>query len=205
MHGSPVIPKGLFVGRDLFIVAGGPSLTGFDFNQIKDRDVLAINRAHQSIPWANVLYFTDLKCWHWYEETFKAHTAAWKITSHPEGKEPDGLPGVVSLARTGARGLEDDTTAVRHGNNSGYAAINVGIHFGPKRIILLGYDMKPDGDRMHWHPEHPMPTKARAFDHMIKYFEDLVEPISQLGISVFNTSMDSRLTCFPKIPFDRFL
>lgn len=207
MHGSPIglpIPRA-FDGEDIFIVAGGASLEGFDFERLRGRVVIAINRSHQSVPFAKILYFTDPKCWHWYEDTFRAHRAPWKLTSHPANKEPENYPGVLSLARTGARGLDLDPGSVRHGNNSGYAAINVAVHFRPRKIILLGYDMKPTGDRVHHHPEHPVATKPRAFDHMVRYFDGLVEPLSDLGIEVLNTSMDSRLTCFPKVPIERFL
>ena len=51
----------------------------------------------------------------------------------------------------GKRGL-------RVNGNSGAGAINLAYHFGARRILLVGMDMKPgpNGEK-HWHPDHPKP------------------------------------------------
>ena len=48
--------------------------------------------------------------------------------------------GVTVLKNTGQRGLERQRTGLRTGLNSGAAAINLAVHFGATRILLLGYD-----------------------------------------------------------------
>ncbi len=112
-------------------------------------------------------------------------------------------PQVNALQITGQTGLETEPTGLRHGSNSGYQAINLAVHLGAKRIILLGYDMRQDGGRNNWHDEaRPLASPDVYKQSMLPHFDTLVEPLRERGVEVINATPDSALECFPKISLE---
>jgi hypothetical protein len=111
---------------------------------------------------------------------------------------------VQVLQNTGTDGLELAPTGLRTGINSGYQALNLAVHLGADRILLLGYDMGPDGTRDHWFGEHP-DCQPSPYAQMREYFETLVAPLAELGISVINCSRRTALTAFPCVPLEQEL
>lgn len=117
------------------------------------------------------------------------------------------IPGLRCLRDYGYIGLSSHADGICHGHNSGYQAINLAVMLGARRIILLGYDMKPaDDGRIHWHEEHPVKTPANVFTQsMLPAYKTIVEPLQERGIEVINTSLSSALTCFKKMPLEEAL
>ena len=105
---------------------------------------------------------------------------------------------VFALASTGIEGLEDSPNGLRTGANSGYQAINLAVHLGARRIILLGYDMKPSNGRSHWFGEHPDRVDP-PYSTMLASFPSLVDPLRKRGVEVINCTPDSALDVFPKM------
>ena len=185
-------------GETFVIIASGPSLTPEDVDYCRGKArVIAINVCVELAMWADVHYYCDNR---WRE---------WMIA---DGKWPDfkGLRvtleksgNVVSPDHTlhngGTEGLDPRPTHLRTGRNSGFQAMNLAVHFGAKKIVLLGYDMKPASDkRVHWHPEHKTPTKPTVFaTAMLPIFPTIVKPLKKLGIEVINATRDSDLRVFP--------
>lgn len=96
-------------------------------------------------------------------------------------------------------GLSRDPRLIHQGANSGYQAINLAYLLGASRILLLGFDMKPAGRRMHWFGDHPGKLrKALPFPQWIKNFDALAADLRQAGITVLNCTPGSALTCFPR-------
>ena len=120
----------------------------------------------------------------------------------------DEHPQVRVLKFTGQRGLELDPSGLRHGSNSGYQAINLAVNLGAKRIVLLGYDMKVNGHRTHWHNEQRQDASVFAGtirDTMLPHFHTLIDPLKVLGVEVINATPDSALTCFPMMMLEEAL
>jgi hypothetical protein len=114
-------------------------------------------------------------------------------------------PDVQVLRNTGMLGLELDPTGLRAGHNSGYQAINLAVHLGAARILLLGYDMGPDATGLsHWFGEHP-DRVASPYPQMRAAFDSLVEPLAALGIAIVNCSRRTALTTFPCQALERAL
>ncbi len=106
-------------------------------------------------------------------------------------------------------GLSLNRAIIHEGANSGYQAINLAVHFGVRRILLLGYDMKlgPDG-QSHHHPPHPhgMPNpKPSEFKRWIKNFGTMGPDLDRAGVEVTNCSLDTALDCFPKARLEEVL
>ena len=78
------------------------------------------------------------------------------------GAHLDDYPAIRMIENTGSDGLEPRPTGVRTGGSDGYQAINLAFHFGVKRIVLLGYDMKFGADgQVHWRLEERSTEKGK--------------------------------------------
>ena len=212
----------IWEGGTAFILAGGPSLKGFDSQVLKGKGrVLAINDSWRLAPKADAFYFCDYQWWmnqqalnpyippgNLSPNGTSFHDLMYKgfwITSSPKFNDH---PQVHALRLTGERGLETDPGWLKHGANSGYQCLNLAYHLGVKRIILLGYDMKVQGTRTHWHNEQR--PAASVFQNTIEKsflpcFDTLVEPLKTAGIEVINSTPDSALKCWPFVPLEDIL
>ena len=52
-------PDGSWAGRRCFIIGGGPSLKGFDFERLRGERVIAINKAFYDVPFADIVFGMD--------------------------------------------------------------------------------------------------------------------------------------------------
>ena len=201
----------LWPGVTAFVLAGGPSLRGFDAEILRGRGkVIVINDSWRLCSWFDCLYFTDQSFYQnsllrdqWdLKRVINFGQLIYKrlIVTGAPGTPFRNHPQVKQLALTGQKGLELDPTGLRHGSNSTYAAMNLLYHFGVSRIILLGMDMQVVNGRSHWHDE-PRPD---GFDKVLKYtmlpqYDALVEPMRVAGIEVLNATPGSALACWPLV------
>lgn len=201
-----MIPR-IFEGGAVIIVAGGPSLRGFDWRRLKDKNVIAINRAYEVVPSALVLWWSDAKFWFHHREGLLAHRAPWKATCNLNyGSEPPP-PEIHQYRFTGHKGLDPDEGCLRSGNNSAFAAIHLAVHLGALDIVLLGADMKhgPHGET-HFHTGHGVQHQEDTLTElMLPWFDSLAAPLAARGITVTNASVDSALTTWPRCTIDQGL
>jgi hypothetical protein len=109
------------------------------------------------------------------------------------------------MNNAGWAGLTTDPEAICNGHNSGSAALNVAVHLGAKRILLLGYDMGPDSKgRRHFFDVGATVVNS-PFEKFRKLTATMVEPLKALGIEVINCSRSTRLECFPCQPLREVL
>lgn len=195
-------PPALWEGATVVIIGGGPSLTPWQVEACRDRPgtrVIAVNNAYQLAPWADMLYFCDDKWWGWHAK----HLADWRgmIVRLQGGQHDFGDPRIRVIRNLDqAAGLSLDRRGVHHGKNSGYQAINLSVHLGVKKIVLLGFDQKGvvEGrrERTHWHPDHPGGTSSVVYYEMRPHFDTLVRPLAQLGVEIVNCTPGSAINCF---------
>lgn len=97
------------------------------------------------------------------------------------------------------KGLNLNVGQVNTGQNSGYQAINLAYHFGASKIILLGYDMKKQGDKAHFFGDHPKGlTNAEGVEKWKAHFPALAKDLNREGVEVLNCTIDTALSCFNK-------
>jgi hypothetical protein len=194
------VPK-LWPGETFVLIGGGPSLTPADVDAVRGlARVIAINDAYRLAPWADVLYACDQKWWTWHKGVPSFTGPKYSVAA----SDPVTWPGVQVLENTGFDGLELEPTGLRTGRNSGFQAINLAVHLGASRILLLGYDMCPDGTQEHWFGEHP-DCQPSPYPEMRELLETLVAPLAELGITVINCSRRTALTAFPCVPLEQEL
>lgn len=189
------VPR-VWVGDTVVCLASGPSLTPADVDFVRGKArVIAVNNNYQLAPWADVLYAHDRRWWQWHHGAPTFHGLKIGIQRVPRYAD------LHYLKLGPPTGLSRDPGIVHHGRNSGYQAINVAVHFGVARIVLLGYDMHRTWDRAHWHRDHPIPTPD-LYRGFRRNYETLVEPLRAAGVEVINATRDTALTCFPRAPLE---
>lgn len=188
------------MSTDFYIVGGGASLRAFAWDWLLGQRVIAVNRAYEVVPNAEVVYFSDFRFWSWNQVCLERHLGR-KVTSAVRIKEK----GVEHVQITGLTGIDTEPGKIRQGNNSGYGAINLAIHFGAKRIFLLGFDMNFTDGRCHWHDGYPVINTEKTLKRMTAYFDTMVDPIKKLGVEVINLNPNSAIDCFPKAQPEEFL
>lgn len=200
------VPR-LFPNSTIVCIGGGPSLLAVDVDACRGRaHVIAINDAYRLASWADVLYACDAKWWTWHPEA-AAFTGLKYGLAHRQDVFP---PTVQQLKNAGSDGLEASPDGLRIGGvsggaNSGYQAINLAVHLGASRIVLLGYDMQPDpAGKQHWFGNHPVQVNSQ-YGKCVQSFERLVEPLQQIGVVVVNASRQTALTMFPRQPIEAAL
>lgn len=177
-----------------YIVAGGPSVLSQPIELLKGQKVIAINSSIYAAPWADMLFFGDSR---WYMDHRKAvaefHglviTTADNIRFSP----------VLNMRKVPPPpGLQTDRGAVMMRRTSLTAAINIAVHLGCKRIVLLGADgRKADDGRTHHHAPHKWPQRPGCWDEQKKDLAKMVEPLKQAGVEVLNASPGSAWEFWP--------
>lgn len=204
-HHNKIVAKvdPIWQNETVYIIGGGPSLIGFNWNSLIGKRTIAINKAILSYPMADVLYWTDSRVYGWYKQEIDKFKGLKYTTRHHVTYTND----IKVLRKSNKFGLEESKDALCHGNNSGYAAINLAYHLGAKRIVLLGYDMHNDGVKSHYHEGYPVPATGNNIykDQFIPGFQILGDLLKQKKIEVYNASIKSSLTVWPKITFDKAL
>lgn len=194
-----MIPR-IFDGESVFIVASGPSLIGFDFDRLRGKNVIAINREYEFLPEASVLWWSDKQFWLRHGSGIARHAARYKAT-HSLQFGPGELPSWVHVYRsTGLQNFDPSPGNIRHGNNSTYCCMHLAAHLGAKRIVLLGVDMRfGTNGQTHHHGGHGVVLLEETMrEVMIPYFADLKPWLDALQISVLNASIDSALAIWPR-------
>lgn len=127
-------------GETAFLLAGGPSLHGFDPSILSGWRSIAVNNSYLLHPAADILYFCDSA---WYSQHRKSVTSSFRgqiVTLSRLIATRDAH--VLQLKNMGKYGLSLDTAGLCHGSHSGYQAINLAFLLGASRIVLLGYDLR---------------------------------------------------------------
>jgi hypothetical protein len=192
----------IWKGQTVYLIGGGPSLKNFNWSSLKDKKTIAINKAIKTWPNADAAYWTDGRTWTWLQKEIKEFKGE-RFTIAPKA-----YTCKVNILKRGIKyGLETANDTLAHGNNSGYAAINLAIHLGATKIILLGYDMGITSEGSHFHDGYPVnPTSAKIYkDQFLPGFDVLKNIIKGKGIQIFNACPTSKLKAFPIITIDEAL
>lgn len=193
-----------FIGSDVFVIGGGPSLRGFDFTRLKGRNTIGCNAAgFLGSDICNVLFFADRE-WYgkFYERVFEFGGTV--VTDCPDMRD-DRPSWLYYLPRSTFPGVFKDCLG---GGNSGSAAINLALIMGARRVLLLGFDGALGGDgASNWHRDTIDAPDANVYP----YFENAHRAIAQMlpetfpDAQIINLNPNSTIGCFPKAAPSIFL
>lgn len=211
-------------GKTVVCIGGGPSLSEAAIARVRASGcpVIAVNDAYLIAPFADVCYFADFdwwkrhqagegKRWPWARfNTDEARIAFANFAGQKCTIEGTGMmvadPAVYMLHNLGTSGLSVQSNGLHTGLNSGYQSINLAFLAGAQRIVLVAYDMRYIAGRTHSHNGHPsrMPEDVYAQNYA-RVFPTMMPQLEKAGVEVINTSLDSAIQCFAKVPLESVL
>ena len=205
-----ILPQGSWLNKPAFLVGGGPSLDGFNFARLKGHRTIGINLAFYFFE-PTIVFSMDTRFLNWitngtYEakypgcrERFQT-TAAYKIWLLTYTASLPGSIFVAPVFRNYDHGRTHLSWIFRdglgHGNNSGFGALNLALVLGANPIYLLGFDMKHEKTKTHYHAGHPLPQSPSQVAGFIQPFDRSADEIKKRGIRVVNLNRGSALRSF---------
>lgn len=199
-------PRGLWTvpplwqGVDCFILGGGPSLSGVDLRPLHDQRVIAVNNAYKLGAWIDVVFYGDCR---WLGQYGKGllDFAGLKVTVCEKHLDKPGIK--VVRRRNRPFGISRDRGILLWNLNSGACAINLACHLGVKRIVLLGFDMKKNGDKHNWHDDYESRRpKFNPYSRFMRPFPYIATDLKRLKVECLNATQGSALKEFPIVKLE---
>ena len=189
---------------EVIVLGGGPSLRGFDFSRLKGKRVIACNDAYRYGDW-DMMHFGDQN---WYRHNYQ--NAVEGLKQFPGLKTTScgtclQAPDIKVFCR------QDSGTPVADwylgwNASTGASAIGLAIKFGSKKIFLLGFDMRIQGDKNNWYPN---PLHKANQESCNKHLEGVRNMLPSLpaGVEIKNicTDPESPLDAFERVGVDIIL
>lgn len=222
---------------DVWILGGGPSITAqFGIPDsvvdsvikgtspasvyspymscLHDKHVIGINVAYLIGDWIDMVFFGDVGFFLKHEQKL-AEFPGMKVSCHPRADRYEWIK-YTPKDNSHPRGISDNPKMVSWNSNSGAAAISIAANAGARRIILLGFDMKLDGDnKQHWHDLYGKIANQNKkdlkrhnrtpFERHLRGFEDINKDARRRGIEIINACPDSAIKQFPKMSLKELL
>lgn len=165
-------------GQEVFIIGGGPSLKGMDFDQLYGRDTIAVNHSFFDIK--NPTYFITMDYFWLTKAGVQCHSTNWPHRHQFEatptkkffilGFSPPRLEyqgyklfldteynklydlGLFDeiIVASGYGGIGTWCGDFRCGSDSGYTALQLAVVLGYKKIYLLGMDFVIQHGQTHY-------------------------------------------------------
>lgn len=147
-------------------------------------------------PWADVLYSADGKWWMYHREKALKFSGL-KVTI----RNTLAFDEVMFLEYSSQAPFDPRPTHLVSGGNSGYQAVHLAAHYGAKRILLCGFDMRQVEKKKHWFGSHPERLDSpQNYRRWITNFECLHTALKQRGLEVINCTPKSGLSSIPFMP-----
>lgn len=192
----------LWPGQTVFIIGGGPSVKDMDLHPLVKCRTIGVNDAFKILPSVDVTWFTDCRWYQWNAEALKAYHGL--IIGSPRCTCDHAR--VLQLRRLDASGIATDPELVKWNKNSGASAINLAFHFGAKRVVLIGFDMRVRDEQHNWHNNHPHTPRKGIYDELfLPQFTKIARDAKQLGLEIVNATPNSALTVFPMVDLQEVL
>ena len=180
----------------VFVVAGGPSLLGFDFSLLEGKDVIAVNKAVDFIKKPTYFITIDYTYLSKSDYSIKAYSdrgiKTVFVVSSGLSKRNDVYVDTkhnITYSRlnefnhivesncvvNSETGFSNNFDNFANGTNSGFCGVQLAISLGYKNIYLLGFDYNSDNGRTHFHNSYG--NNSNTIDKIKKYRENMVSAI----------------------------
>lgn len=200
-------PPSIWIGQACFVLGCGASLCDHDVEQLRGRNVIAVNHAFRLAPWAPFLFFNDTQWFRDHEEEVQRFAGLAVTCSRYAAAK--GWPNVRRPAfEIFANGFPLPGSGVlRHGASSGHKAVSLAVGLGAASVVLLGFDMRRDAaGRAHFHADYPWKDHDPRFrDLFIPGFDGWFAAAAAVGCTIRNATPGSALREFPSVSLDEVL
>lgn len=178
------------MSKTFICIASGSSLSPDDCTSALQSGipVIAVNNSWIAVPYCSFIYAADCCWWEEYGTGITSEAARWcgdEFTARRFGinRLPSAIPGSF---------------------NSGQRAIELALHLGAHRVLLLGYDCSIRHGT-HWHGNHQLLANPDKFSVARWHDEFSRLHVIAGGAEIINCSRYTRLTCFPRQPLEAAL
>jgi len=199
----------IFKGETAAIIGTGPSLTPEQIAMVDQAGWRKFGANRAFIYDLDVLIATNWQfwdmCWH---EVKDLHCDKW-IPSHPEGRKAAEKYGLNLIGQRHLPGLSTDPTYIHHHHGSGPIAVNIALHYGITKMVLIGWDMRFYGkidDRSYTGLRHFFGEDAVTKTHWPRTapngdLQGLIDEMATIvpadyGIDIVNCTPNSAMKCF---------
>ncbi len=205
------------MNKEVFIIGGGESLIGFDFQKLSNLTTIAVNRAALDVPNPTYSITADSNTFQKIQDgVFNNVNTTWVLVTNPDHCTMKFKNGLFKNIRTnyvynlfsvnmviknaGTDGIGFDFKDFRTGYNSGFCAFQLAVLLGYTKIYLLGFDLNKGG---HYYNKNLIDKISldRFYNNFILAFEMLKH--QRPDIEIYSCSSTSRLNKhIPYIAFD---
>lgn len=216
--GGPSMPRQFDIPENVIqdVAEGRTPLNAFSpyLSSIHKKHVIGVNVAYKLGNWIDMVFFGDSGFFLTHRYGLAEFGGLKVSCHHTVNAVPHQLDAIKYIPKDNNknRGISDKKDRICWNGNSGGAAINLAVHTGAKRIILLGFDMKLVEDRKHWHKEYINSGRTRKDDNMhlpfhrhLIGFPHIANDARRLGVEIFNASPESAIEDFPKVAVKELL
>lgn len=193
-----------FQGKAVFIIGGGPSLKGFNWNVLRSKNTIGCNTAFElGEDVCKYCFFGDIQF---------LNKNRWDLKKY-KGKLITNFPGLqdstcewLHTMRRLPSGLSSEPDALAWNSNSGAAAINLALLLGARTVYLLGFDNGPHDSQLNWHDKTAFRGTVVGYDRHREGLNTVARLYPEIfpGTEVINLNPFSRLECFPKKTFKKY-
>ena len=187
----------------VYVVAGGPSLHGFDFDQLKGKNVIAVKSAAEHLPWASMYVSMDAVAWKTPERLAALSKTGFKGEIWMAVPEDYNLDHVMcktdnvkfiirdNICNTGISPYPDRV----YGFNSAVMGLNIAFLGGADRIVLMGFDLAKGG---YWYDmQNPNWVNDRMVSGKVQtredYIKEQVEYMHEVELDLIADGVDFRI------------
>lgn len=199
-------PK-MWQGSTVYVLGGGSSLLQENLSLIHGERVIGVNDAFVMGDWVDMVWFGDPRWYEWNEQEMIQFGGLKACCCEIMRKVPSA--NVKVLDRGKKMGLEERAEYISFNYSSGGSAVNLATKLGANRVVLLGFDMKPDKDGQYWwHDRHHVKKfDIDPYPRFIEAFEHIGKEARGLGIEIVNSTMCSLIPkeFIPKMPLEEVI
>jgi len=194
------------------IIGTGPSLTIEQVNLVKKYKTFGVNRAYQFD--VDVMLACNFDFWDYYWSDIKKYKCH-KWTPRIESARKYSINYIEEIWEPG---LSTDKNYIHAHHGSGPQILNLALHYGVKKMALIGWDMRYPGkvnDSQYAGNRHYFGEYPNKLQHWPRTGSDgemtgLIKEVETIkpedyGIEIINCTKNSALKCYPYQSLSEFL
>lgn len=191
-------PERLFVGLEVAVIGGGPSLARVDLARLAGQRFIVVNsgcrRLLEIATADDILYFTD-NSWNENRPDLARSWPGMVVTANRNAKARlgDAVRYIDVTALTIAMGAAPDYVQA----SSGHIAACLAARMGATRIVLLAFEGRAIAGQTHGHADYSQHDTGVFEERFLPGWRGLEAAFVRLGVEVVNATPDSAIECFP--------
>jgi len=225
--GEPIKP--ILEGETAILAATGPSVKE-QVKEIRDAKsgnrckIITVNNSYELFPFADAHISCNLDWWrhYWPKSAILREMGCPKFTWYKKIADEYGIQYVKAIVKDG---LSTDPQILHINHGSGPMGINLALHLGVKKLLLVGHDMKFAKDYngrikkagstdRHFFGEYPKQLQHWPsvkvggngnLNGLIEVYNKIAKQLPSLDMKIINCTPNSVLKSFPMSTLEKEL